>query len=402
MPARFATRSSRTGIARRTRGALVASAAAVALTAGLAPAPAQAQPQLGSISPEQLANDGLGTVLTPESLSQLLYFGNLPGSSGSSMMGLAHAVGFSPNLFAGDPPVAPEPNPNITETKVISKTVDGRYEQWLIDSHRMQRGITVEVYRAPDGGAAAPSLYMLDGVGSELPSGFMQWGAAEQFADQNVNLIIPTGGQGSMWADWNEPDPALGISKWESFITEDLPALVETELGTNGRRGIGGISMGAGAAVTIATRHPELYQAVFGVSGCYSTDALGQILTSFTVESRGADVTNMWGEPGNEQWAAHDAMIHAEALRDKAIYLSSATGVAAPGDWDDYNQDPADFVAGMALEQATDRCTWDADRRLDELGIDAEVVHRPVGMHNWSYFAPEIPRAWESVRGALQ
>lgn len=387
---------------RRVLGAIGAAATAAALTVSLTPATAQAQPAPGSISPEQLANDGLGAVLSPESLSQLLYFGNFPGSSGSSMMGLANAFGFSPNLFAGDPPPAPRPNPDITETTVIGKEVDGRYERWLIDSHRMQRGITVEVYRAPEGGGPAPSLYLLDGVGSELPSGFMQWGAAEQFADQNVNLIIPTGGQGSMWADWNEPDPVLGISKWEAFITEDLPALVEPELGTNGKRGIGGISMGAGAAVTMATRNPDLYQGVFGVSGCYSTDALGQILTRFTVESRGATLTNMWGEPGTEQWAAHDALMNAEQLRGMGIYLSSGTGVATPGDWDDYNHDALDFVAGMALEQATDRCTWDADRRLDELGIDAEVVHHPVGLHNWSYYSPEIPRAWASIRGALQ
>ena len=149
----------------------------------------------------------------------------------------------------------------------------------------------------------------------------MQWGAAEQFADQNVNLIIPTGGQGSMWSDWNAPDPVLGISKWETFITRDLPRIAEPRLSANTNRAIGGISMGAGAAVTIATRHPGLYNGVFGVSGCYSTDALGQILTRYTVESRGATLTNMWGEPGNEQWAAHDALLNAENLRGKACLL---------------------------------------------------------------------------------
>lgn len=380
--------------------ALLATAAAAALTVGLLPAPAQAQGLPGSISPEQIANGALGTI-SPESLSQLLYFGNLPGSSGSSMMGIANRLGFSPNMFAGPPPPAPQPNPNITETRVVSKEIDGRYERWLIDSADMKRGITVEVYRAPNGNQNAPFLYLLDGVGSELPSGFMQWGAAEQFADENVNLIIPTGGQGSMWADWNEPDPVLGISKWEAFITRDLPALVEPEVSTSRSRAIGGISMGAGAAVTIATRHPDLYRAVFGVSGCYSTGALGQILTRYTVESRGATLTNMWGEPGNAQWADHDALINAEELRGKAIYLSSGTGVANPGDWEDYNNDAANFVAGMALEQATGQCTRAADRRLRELRIPATIDHLPTGLHNWSYYSRQIPVAWNAIRGAL-
>lgn len=384
---------------RRTGRALLATAAAAALTVGLVPASAHAQALPGSISPEQIANDALGTI-SPESLSQLLYFGNLPGSSGSSMMGIAHRLGFSPNMFAGPPPPSPQPNPGITTTRVVGKDVDGRYERWLIDSADMKRGITVEVYRAtsPD----APFLYLLDGVGSELPSGFMQWGAAEQFRDQNVNLVIPTGGQGSMWSDWNEQDPVLGISKWESFITRDLPALVEPQVSSSRSRAIGGISMGAGAAVTIATRHPDLYRGVFGVSGCYSTDALGQILTRYTVESRGADLTNMWGEPGNAQWASNDALINADQLRGKAIYLSSGTGVANPGDWEDYNNDAANFAAGMALEQATGQCTRAADRRLRELNIPATVEHLPTGLHNWSYYSKQIPVAWNSIRSALQ
>ena len=391
-------RTRRTPLVRRAGRAILVTAAATALAMGLTPA-AQAQlPQMGSIAPEQLANGSLGTV-SPESLSQLLYFGNLPGSSDLSLMGLANRLGFSPNMFAGPPPEAPQPNPNITETRVVGKEIDGRYERWLIDSGDMKRGITVEVYRAtrPD----APFLYLLDGVGSELPSGFMQWGAADQFRDQNVNLVIPTGGQGSMWSDWNAQDPALGISKWESFITSDLPRLVEPQVSTSRSRAIGGISMGAGAAVTIATRHPDLYRGVFGVSGCYSTDALGQILTRYTVESRGADLTNMWGEPGNAQWAANDALLNAEALRGKAIYLSSGTGVANPGDWEDYNNDAANFVAGMALEQATGQCTRAADRRLRELDIPAQIDHLPTGMHNWSYYSRQIPVAWNSIKNAL-
>ena len=395
------TREPRRARLRRGPRALLAVAAAASLAVGLAPASAQAQGLPGSISPEQIANGGLG-VVSPESLSQLLYFGNLPGSSGSSMMNLAHRVGFSPNMFAGPPPPSPDPNPLITETKFIKVLKDeGRYEQWLIDSGDMQRGITVEVYRAPNGGAGAPFLYLLDGGGSELPSGFMQWGAREQFADQNVNLIIPTGGQGSMWSDWNAVDPVLGISKWESFITRDLPAIVEPRISTNPNRAIGGISMGAGAAVTIATRHPELYKGVFGVSGCYSTDAMGQILTRYTVESRGATLTNMWGEPGNAQWASNDALINAAKLRGKAIYLSSGTGVANPGDWEDYNNDAANFVAGMALEQATGQCTRAADRRLRELNIPAKIDHLPTGLHNWSYYARQIPVAWNSIKHSV-
>ena len=382
------------------RTAASAVLAAALLSAGTS-APANAQ--IGGLSPEQIVNagrDALGTV-TPESLSQVLASTGSPAFAGSTMMGSADRLGFSPNMFAGTSPLPPAPDPSITSTRVVGVTVDGRYERWQIASARMQRIVTVEVYRARDRSVAAPSLYLLDGVGSELPSGFMQWGARDQFADEQVNLVIPTGGQASMWADWNESDPVLGINKWETFITRDLPALIEPALGSNGRRGIGGISMGAAAAVSIATRHPEMYQGVFGVSGCYTTAKLGEILTRYTVESRGATLADMWGAPDGPQWRDHDVLDHAEALRGKAVYVSAANGVATPGDWDAYRHDAANFVAGMALEQASNQCTYQLDARLSELGIPARIDHLPTGLHNWSYFAPQIPIAWRSIRSAL-
>ena len=379
---------------RRPDRALLATATATITAAVLAvgpvAAPAQAQDSSGP----------LGAVAM-QSVSPLVLPGNLPGSSGSSILAVADSLGVSPAMFAGPPPPAPQPDPTITTTRVVGKEVDRRYERWFIDSADMQRRITVEVYRAPGGNPDAPFLYLLDGVGSELPSGFMHWGAAQQFADQDVNLVIPTGGQGSMWADWNEPDPVLGVNAWERFITRDLPTLVEPQVSTSSNRAIGGISMGAGAAVTLAARHPGLYRGVFGVSGCYSTDARGQLLTRYTVESRGGTLSNMWGEPGNAQWAAHDAMIHAEALRGMAIYLSSGSGVAAPGDWERYGLDVGAFVADMAVEQATGQCTRAAERRLQELGIPATIDHLPTGLHNWSYYSRQIPVAWSAIRDAL-
>lgn len=359
-----------------------------------------------SATPEGLATGAAGTLggLDPDQLSQVLGSSGDPAFAGSTIMGSADALGFSPDLFAGTSPLPPAPDPSITETKVLKKTVsDGRYEQWQIAYAPMQRIITIEIYRAP-GNAAAPNLYLLDGVGSELPSGFSLWGAKDQFANENVNLVIPTGGQASMWADWEKQDPKLGISKWETFITKDLPELVKGKdiaLKTTGKNGIGGISMGAASAYSIAVRHPEMYQGVFGISGCYTTDDFGQILTRYTVESRGANVTNMWGTPGNENWQAHDALDQAENLRGKALYLSSATGAAKEGEFEAYDQNIGNFVAGAALEQAANVCTNRMNEKLNDLGIDHRFDQLPAGLHNWSLFAPQIPVAWQTIKGAL-
>ena len=366
----------------------------------------QNAPAAQGVSPEGAATQAAGTLgaINPDQLSQVLGSSGNPAFAGSTIMGSADALGFSPDLFAGNTPLPPAPDPSITETKVLRKTVDeGRYEQWEIAYAPMQRVITIEIYRAASDGPA-PNLYLLDGVGSERPSGFMLWNAKEQFKNENVNLVIPTGGQASMWADWQQQDPKLGISKWESFITEALPKLTaESQIGLkhNGKNGIGGISMGAASAYSIAVRHPEQYQGVFGLSGCYTTDDFGQILTRYTVESRGANVQNMWGPPGSEEWQAHDAISQAEKLRGKALYLSSGTGAAKEGEFEAYNGDIGNFVAGAALEQASNVCTHRMTEKLDDLDIDHRFDQIPAGLHNWSLFAPQMPIAWNHIKGAL-
>lgn len=378
--------------------AIVAAAAVGALIAGQAPAHAQS----GGLDAEQVFGTS-AELITPGSLNPLVELGNLPGSSGSSMVNLADLVGLSPDMVVEDVPLPPPPDPDITETEVVGEpVVDGRYEQWRITSHRMQRELVVEVYRAPEDAGAAPTLYLLDGIESELPSGFIQAGAREWFADQNVNLVIPTGGQGSLWADWEQQDPNLGIVRWESFLIHDLPGLVEPHLDSNDKRGVGGISMGASAALTLATRHPGFYDAVFGVSGCYSPAGIGETLARYTVQTGGGDPQNMWGPSGASGWAAHDALANAENLRGTAIHLSSGTGMASQEDWENTGHRAGRLLVGMAIEQATGQCTRAAADRFDQLDIPADVVIHPTGLHSWSRFGPAIQQAWQSVEGALR
>lgn len=378
--------------------AVLATSVVGALIAGQTPAHAQS----GGLDAEQLLGAS-SELITPGSLNQLVGLGNLPGSSGSSMVGLAGSVGLSPDLVVEDVPLPPQPDPSITETEVVGEpVVDGRYEQWRINSHRMQREIVVEVHRAPEGTGPAPTLYLLDGIESELPSGFVREGAREWFADQNVNLVIPTGGQGSLWADWDQQDPNLGIVQWESFLVHDLPELLEPQLDSNDKRGAGGISMGASAALTLATRHPGFYDAVFGVSGCYSPVGIGETLARYTVQTGGGNPDNMWGPSGSPQWRAHDALANAENLRGTAIHLSSATGMASQEDWENTGRRAGRLIVGMAIEQATGQCTQAAAERFEQLDIPADVVIHPTGLHSWSRFGPAIQQAWLAVEDALQ
>lgn len=347
--------------------------------------------------------DGLGS-LTPDALSQVLGSSGLPLFAGSTAIGLANFVGFTPDLFAGEPANLPDPDPSITTTEVLEIVPgpDG-LEQWKIAYAPMQRVITVEVYRSRLSDNA-PNLYLLDGVGSPQQSGFRAQNVPAMFADQDVNLIIPTQGVAAMWADWNEPDPELGMSKWETFLSQDLPRLLETgdtPLLSNGTTAIGGISMGASAAMTLAAKHPEMYDGAFGISGCYQTDGLGQILADYSVASRGGDITNMWGPVGGAQWQDNDATLLAENLRGKPIFFSSATGAAIDGELEQYDYDIIHFTLGAMLEQGVNSCSGSFSRRLDSLGIDHTWAQLPQGMHNWWNFREQIPVAWDAIKDEL-
>ncbi|MFI9508553.1 alpha/beta hydrolase [Nocardia sp. NPDC052566] len=311
----------------------------------------------------------------------------------------------------GDPPPpAPIADPNITRTGLIrSETAGPRHERLFIASAAMQRVIAVDVLRG-SGSGPRPTLYLLDGVDGEATSGWLsKGGAAEFFADKPVDVVLTSGGTGSMYSDWLRHDAALGLNRWETFLTDELPPVVESLLKSNGRRAIAGVSMGAQAAMMLAQRHQGRYRAVAGMSGCYSTaDPLGHAVTTITVASRGGDVENLWGPPSSPEWLAHDTTLGAESLRGVAIYLSAATGLPTDADLVSVASAPDPIAAlrlaggGAALEAGARSCTEGFAGRLAALRIPATVEYWPVGMHTWPDFESRLPQAWRVLSTALE
>ena len=57
----------------------------------------------------------------------------------------------------------------------------------------------------------------------------------EFLADKNVNVVTPLEGKWSYYTDWVNPDPVLGNNKWRTFLTEELPPMIDAGLGTTGK-----------------------------------------------------------------------------------------------------------------------------------------------------------------------
>ncbi|MGV9922799.1 alpha/beta hydrolase [Nocardia rhamnosiphila] len=312
---------------------------------------------------------------------------------------------------AGNPPPA-APAPATSAEKpggrlLRVQVLDDRRIRLHIRSAAMGREIAIDTLIG-SGPAPRPTLYLLDGVDGGPTSGWLtKGGAAEFFADKPVDVVLTTGGTASMYADWIRVDAALGLNRWETFLTEELPPIVEKYLGSNGSRAIAGVSMGAQAAMMLTQRHQGFYRGVAGMSGCYSTsDQLGRAVTTMTVASRGGNPENLFGPPASPEWLAHDSLLGADTLRGTRIYVSVANGSPSNAALMSIGDSPEILAVllggGSLLESGAHLCTQRFATRLTELGIPAVVDYLPAGMHSWPDFEVQLHRSWPTLRAALE
>ncbi|WP_256993715.1 alpha/beta hydrolase [Rhodococcus sp. 06-418-5] len=300
-----------------------------------------------------------------------------------------------------------------TESYVVrTEVTDDAAMTAFVHSAAMDRTIPLKILRSPDRPAPSPTLYLLNGAGGGLDGmdWYTQTDVVSFFADKNVNVVTPVGGAYSYYTDWQQDDPRLGRNKWETFLTAELPPLVDDLLDTNGRNAIAGISMAATSVLNLAAHHQGLYRAVGSYSGCASTtDALGRAYVKTVVSmALGANVTNMWGPDDHQDWVRNDAVINAEKLRGTALYISNGSGLAGASDTlDGTNLNGTGFVllnqmvVGGVIEVATGDCTRRLKTALEQLDIPAHFELRDRGTHSWGYWQDDLHDSWPMFEDAL-
>ena len=399
----------------RRLAATTAGALAVALAIGTA-APAAAQIDTASLA--DLTEEQVGTIF--EGL------GEVPIGSTAGLIGSVGSAEFPLGTESSAPVGTPTPVlEGIGETKLVEieryradevpppDTDTQAYEYWIVQSKAMQRRITVEVVpsRITDDGPA-PVLYMLDGVGAPISSTGWAHQAyiADRMADENVHIVNPAGAYASYYSDWEKADPVLGYNKWETFLTEELPAVVKAELDSrdgadvSDKAAVGGISMGGQAAMHLAATYPELYDGVMSFSGFYSTmDQLGYQTVRLSVETRGGNVENMWGPHRSKRWRENDTISQVKRLKDTAVYFSSGNGVAGNEDYVEYDfgAKAIEMATGLILERGVLESTKSFEKELKAHGIKHQVDYSETGMHNWPNFLKNFDAGWEYIKPAL-
>lgn len=287
----------------------------------------------------------------------------------------------------------------------------GQQLRVTVFSAAMNRTIPLWVSRGADSSRAHPVLYLLNGVDGGENGG--DWtgrtDVASFFAGKNVHVVVPLAGRASYYTDWNHDDPVLGRVKWATFLTHELPPILNSLLRSTGRTAVAGLSMSALSALDLAIHHPERYQAVGAYSGCpHTSDAAAQANIAAQLAIFGANAANMWGPLGGPGWADHDPTRNAHRLRGKAVYISAGTGAAGPHEVlgsPGINGNPvalADRAAvGGAMEVFIRQCTEPLVNQLRVQRIPAVVNLRPAGTHAWAYWQDDMHASWPMFAAAI-
>jgi S-formylglutathione hydrolase FrmB len=311
-------------------------------------------------------------------------------------------VGLSTTPSAVAEPAASVVSVVPAERGVVSLTVS---------SPAMRAAMRVDVIPPRDPATPHPTVYLLNGAQGGLngSSWLDQTDVVDFFADKNVTVVIPVGGQASYFADWRADDPVLGHQKWATFLTRELPPLMDARFGGDGRNALAGISMAGTSVLQLAISAPGLYDAVGAYSGCAQTsDPVGQAFVRLTVARGGGNADNMYGPADDPLWVRNDPYVNAEKLRGTALFVSAATGAPGPYDRIDgpgIDGNAAELISrigvGAVIERAVRQCTTALQRKLDRIGVPATFVLPPVGTHSWPYWQDSLHRSWPLFARAL-
>ena len=313
----------------------------------------------------------------------------------------------------------PERSPIRTDFPKIDGLPDGvsvERQEWLSDRRvalfirsaampdqlvQVQLLLPRDWYSQP--GKKFPEVWALDGLrATDKENGWtINTNIQQFFSDKNVITVLPVGGEASFYSDWDREDNGKNY-KWETFLTQELPAVLHNGYRSNGTRGIFGLSMGGTAAVNLAEHRPDMFNFVGSFSGYLDTTSPGMQLgiQGALKDAGGYDATAMWGPLNSQKWIDNDPKLGIEALKGKTVYVSAGNGADDFGQNNSVATGPAN-PAGVGLEVLSRMTAQTFVNRAKTAGVPVISHFRPSGVHNWPYWQFELTQAWPHIADAL-
>lgn len=273
------------------------------------------------------------------------------------------------------------------------------YRGWWVQrcdvhSNAMGHFITVQIQPAARGGNA--SLYLLDGLRAmnHTNAWMHDVNAAATYNNSNITLAMPIGGAGSFYADWNGPatyDLQNPVNyQWETFLTQELPAYLETYFGVaRNNNSVAGLSMGGTAALNLAAKHPHQFRQALSFSGYLTTTLPGAqtLIRAALLDAGGFNINAMYGSLVNPRRFENDPLLNLGGLNAENIYISAGSGIPAT---EDQGILPQHVASGMALEMIAQLSTrlYGANAMLQ--GKNVIQDYPSTGIHNWNQFGYQL------------
>jgi diacylglycerol O-acyltransferase/trehalose O-mycolyltransferase len=276
-------------------------------------------------------------------------------------------------------------------------------EQLDVPSPAMGRNIRIQFQ-----GGGPHAVYLLDGLRAlDDGSGWdINTAAFEWYYQSGLSLVMPVGGQSSFYSDWYQP--AAGSNgtvtyKWETFLTQELPAWLATNKAiTPINNAVVGLSMSGSAALTLAIWHPTQFIFASSLSG-FLNPSLGLWPTLIGLAMKdggGYRSADMWGPRSDPAWQRNDPMVNIPRLvaNNTAVWVYCGTGAPSELDYGDDVNAGGLFSAGY-LENITLNTNKEFQRNyLAAGGRNAVFNFPPSGTHSWGYWGAQL----QAMKGDLQ
>jgi diacylglycerol O-acyltransferase/trehalose O-mycolyltransferase len=265
-------------------------------------------------------------------------------------------------------------------------------EYLMVPSAGMGRDIKVQFQ---SGGPNSPAVYLLDGLRAQ--DDFNGWDintqAFEWYLNSGLSIVMPVGGQSSFYSDWYSP--ACGKTgcqtyKWETFLTQELPAYLasEKQVKSTGSAAVG-LSMAGSASMTLAIYHPEQFIYAASLSGFLNpSEGSWPFLINVSMgDAGGYKANDMWGptEDPNSAWKRNDPMVNIQQLVNNNTRLWVYCGNGTPSELGGNNM-PAKFLEGLTIRTNE---TF-KDNYIAAGGKNGVFNFPDNGTHDWPYWGAQL------------
>jgi diacylglycerol O-acyltransferase / trehalose O-mycolyltransferase / mycolyltransferase Ag85 len=267
-----------------------------------------------------------------------------------------------------------------------------------VPSPSMGRDIRVEFQ-----GSGPHAVYLLDGLrarddrnGWDIETAAFEW-----YYQSGLSIVMPVGGMSSFYTDWYQPAIGNGGTwtyKWETFLTEELPA--NKKVSRTGNAAVG-LSMGGSAALVLAIYHPQQFIYAGSLSGFLNlSDARWPGLVDLAMNDAGGFSSGaMWGPPGDPAWARNDPTVNVAKLVANNTRIWIYCGNGAPSELS--GNAPNAGVLGLIEGFTRDGNLAFRDEYIAAGGTNGVFNFPDTGIHNWPEWGQELQQMKPDLQRVL-